>query len=293
MIVPLALIWVGCLSEVFARAFHQLIDSADNREFDPKKLTGDLDRLAGLVRQGRNDEAVGLCKKLLESGETSGLAMEAMLFRLYQEIFTDEHIDAALSLREAHQLRQEGRYAEAESRLKLLLKLEPGNLPAAMMLMRLYVQQLHRPGNAYTLLGTFEHRSDIPPAFVDYARRRIGEWIDPDAAAKKSSESIESLLVARKQSKAKEHPIDLGRNSIGDLLADGQLSTAIEILETKLDERPQDFSLWLQLAEAHGLYCRNIGRAAAIVAKMEANAAFSSEQVRLARERLEEWRAGR
>jgi tetratricopeptide (TPR) repeat protein len=293
LIVPLALIWVGCLSEAFARAFHQLIDSADNREFDPRKLTGDLDRLAELVRQGRNEEAVGLCKKLLESGETSGLAMEAMLFRLYQEIFSDERIDAAFPLREAHQLRQEGRYAEAESRLNLLLKREPGNLAAAMMVMRLYVQQLHCPGNAYALLGTFEHRSDIPPAFVDYARRRLGEWIDPVAAEKKSTEGIESLLIARKHSKAPEHPSALDQTSVADLLADGQLGTAIEILEAKLAERPHDFDLWLQLAEAHGRYCRNLGRAGAIVAKMEANATFSPEQIRVAREKLEEWRTGR
>lgn len=293
MIVPLALIWVGCLSEAFARAFHQLIDSADNREFEPKQHTRDLDRLAGLVRQGRNEEAVGLCQKLLESGETSGLAMEAMLFRLYQEIFTDERIDAALPLREAHQLRQEGRYPEAESWLTLLLKREPGDLAAAMMLMRIYVQHLHRPGSAYALLGTFEHRSDIPPAFVDYARRRIGEWIDPGAAEEKSTEGIESLLVARKHTNAQEHPIELDQTSIADLLVDGQLGTAIEILQAKLEQRPQDFDLWLQLAEAHGLYCRNIARAAAIVAKMENNAAFSPEQIRVAREKLEEWRAGR
>jgi len=290
---PLAIIWAGCLSEVFARAFHHLVDSEDSREFDPRKLTGELDRIAGLVRQGRNEEAINLCTKLLKSGEASSLAMEAMLFRLYHEIFTDERIEAAPPLAEAHQLCEEGHCVEAESRLSLLLKQEPGNLAAAMMLMRIYAQYLQRPGKAYALLETFEHRSAIPPGFVDYARQRIGEWVDPAALEEKSAEGIESLLIARKHSTAREHPIDLERTSVADLLAAGHLGTAIEILQAKIDERPQDFDLWLQLAEAHGLHCRNIGRAGAIVAKMEANPAFSTEQIRVARGKLEEWRAGR
>src|SRR5262245_19066560 len=39
IIVPVAILWTGCVSEAFARAFHRLIDSSDSREFDPNELT--------------------------------------------------------------------------------------------------------------------------------------------------------------------------------------------------------------------------------------------------------------
>src|SRR5438445_243907 len=78
---PLVIIWAGCVSELFARTFHQLIDSEDNREFDPKQPNRELDRLGRLVQMGKNEEAIKLCANLLNSGEVSALAMETMLFR--------------------------------------------------------------------------------------------------------------------------------------------------------------------------------------------------------------------
>ena len=158
------------------------------------------------------------------------------------------------------------------------------------MLMLIYAQNLQTHGKAYALLGSLEPRPSIPPVFVDYARRCIGEWTNSIEPEKKSTEGVESLLVSGTQSKAPPIPINPVRGSVADLLASGHLGTAIEILEAELAERPQDFELWLKLAEAHGRYCRNVTRASAIVAKMEASAAFSPEQIRVARGKLGEWR---
>jgi len=43
---PLALVWAGCISEMFARGFHWLIDPEDKREFDSKDGVRELDAIA-------------------------------------------------------------------------------------------------------------------------------------------------------------------------------------------------------------------------------------------------------
>ena len=107
----------------------------------------------------------------------------------------------------------------------------------------------------------------------------------------KQTEGIESLLVARKRAEKPVVSICPQEASPAELLAAGHLGTAIEILEAKLAERPEDFGLWLQLAEAYGHYCGDLKRAGGIVARMEGKGAFSAEQVRVAKARLAEWRA--
>ncbi len=197
LVVPLAVIWTGCLSECFAQAFHNLIDSPGDWPFDPKKLTADLDRVAGLFAQGRNEEAIKLCTALVKAGEASSLAMEAMLFRLYEEAFAEERLLLSPPLAEANRLSQERQLAEAESWLNLLLKKEPANLAAIMMLIRVYARDSHHPQKAYDLLRAIERRSGIPPFFIAYARRCVGQWLSPPAGEEKSAEGIESLLVDR------------------------------------------------------------------------------------------------
>ncbi len=197
LVVPLAVIWTGCLSEFFAQAFHSLIDSPGDRPFDPKKLTADLDQVAGLCAQGRNDEAIKLCTALVKAGDASSLAMEAMLFRLYEQIFAEDRLLLSPPLAEANRLSQEGQLAEAESRLNLLVKQEPANLAAIMMLVRVYAGDSHHPHKAYDLLRAIERRSGMPPFFIAYARRCVGQWLSPPAGEEKSTEGIESLLVDR------------------------------------------------------------------------------------------------
>ena len=79
--------------------------------------------------------------------------------------------------------------------------------------------------------------------------------------------------------------------SVEELLAARCFGTAIEVLEQKIQEQPQNFDLWLKLAEAHGRYCGDLKRAEKILGQMKNSFAFSTEQIQAATRRLGEWRA--
>jgi tetratricopeptide (TPR) repeat protein len=289
IIVPLGLIWAGCLSELFAAGFYGLVDSADNRTFDPKQTVRDLDKLGELVRNGRYEEAIALCGRLEKSGEASGLAIETMLFRIYSRKFGGEHMQTSPRLVEIQRLRAQGNFGEAESRLNSLLEKEPDNLAAVLMLMRIYVQDMLRPDKANALLEKAGQQRRVPHGFIGYARHSIDVWSGIVPA--KTVEGIESLLVGREHSQATKAAINLNTASIEELLANGHLATAIELLESQIKEQPLNFDLWMKLGEAHGVFCGNIIAAGKIIKKMETN--FGAEQVHQAKTKLKEWQAGR
>lgn len=195
LVVPMALIWVGCASELLARGFHGLVDSSGGSDFDPNKLTNDLDRLAALFEQGRNEEAIELSKRLITDGEASSLAMETMLFRLYDRVFSEERLMVYPALAEAHNLVEHGRVAEAEARLNLLLKQEPDNMAAAVMLLRLNCREERYPDKPLGLLADLESRARLAPFFGSYLRQRVREWLNARSGQENSAEGIESLLV--------------------------------------------------------------------------------------------------
>lgn len=288
--VLIAVIWAGCLSELFARGFHRLVDSEDKRQFDPKQTERDLDKLAELVQRGRNDEAIAWCKKLKESGEASTLAIETVLFQLYSGMFAGDGARASPPLAEAQRLRAQGNPGEAAAKLDSLLQKEPDNLRAAFLLMRNYAENLGRPDKADALLRTLGQRPHIPPVFVEYARRSIQEWSGLAPRQEKRTEGIESLLVDCRDSEGPEKAADPAKASVDELLASGYLATAIEILESQIKDQPESFDLWLKLGEAHGVYCRNLQSAAKIIGRIEANPAFTQEQIQLAKSKLREWR---
>ena len=267
LIVPpsLGLLWCGCLAALFARGFHRLIDHPDNREYDPNQGARDLDLVASLLKNGRHEEAVQLCEELKKSGDANILVLETMLARagIQQEGFKRPR-----PLVEAHQLRSEGKFTEAEAILQSLLVENPSNVDAALMLMRLYVQDLRRSDKAAEVLRSLERQPHIPSSHIEYAQRSINEWSQrrPKMAAVVLPESIDELLAC------------------------GYPGTAIETLERKIKEQPKDFDLWLKLAEVHGCHCGNIHRAEKIVQKIEFDSAFSAEQIQTAKARLKEWR---
>ena len=267
LIIPpsLGLLWCGCLAALFARGFHRLVDHADNREYDPNQSARDLDRVASLLKSGRHEEAAQLCEALKKSGDANILVLETMLARagIQQEGFKQPK-----PLAEAHRLRSEGKFSEAEMILKSLLVENLPNVDAALMLMQLYVQDLRRSDKAAEVLRSLENQTHIPAAHLEYARRSIIEW-----GQRKSAPAAAALP-----------------ESLDELLACGYPGTAIEILERKIKERPKDFDLWLKLAEAHGLHSSNIHRAEKIVQKIEHNHGFSAEQIQVAKARLKEWR---
>lgn len=261
----LALIWTGCVTELCAGWFHRLVDPEDKSEFDPNQSARHLDMVASLLKSGRHEEAAQLCATLKESGDANILVMETLLAR------HGVKFDAGRKLRpltEAHRLRSEGKLDEAAAVLNSMLAENPANVDASLMLMRLYVQDLKRSDKAGEVLRTLEKQPHIPVGHIDYARRSIHDW-----ARKKSTPEVVALP-----------------ESVDELLACGYLGTAIEVLERKIKEQPQDFDSWLKLAEAHGLYSANMPRVEKMVQKIEEGRIFSAEQIQIAKVKLKEWR---
>lgn len=268
LIVPpsLGLLWCGCLAELFSRGLHRLIDSDDKREFDPNKSTRDLDRVASLLKNGRREEAARLCEELKESGDANILVLETMLARAGIQM---ENSKLPKPLAEAHRLRTQGKFSEAETILLSLLAENPANTDAALMLMWLYAQDLRRADKAAEILRSLQAQPHVSTTHIEYASRSIAEW----SRGKPKPEEAAALP-----------------ETVDELLAGGYLGTAIEILERKTREQPQDFDSWLKLAEAHGVHSGNIYRAKRIVQKIEGNRAFTAAQIRLAQAKLAEWR---
>jgi predicted Zn-dependent protease len=259
------LIWAGCISELSARGFNWLIDPEDDREFDPKKSLRDLDAIASLIKNGHKEAAIQLCKELKESGDASVLAMETML----EHFGVPKDIQKPRPLTEASRLRRQGKFAEAETILKSLLLENPSNVNAALMLIRLYAQELRQPDKAMEILRSLEQQPYVSSGHVEFARRSIHEW---------------------SQGKSKPEKVEARPESVDELLAQRYFGTAVEILEQKTGEQPQDFDLWMKFAEVYAVHCGNVGRAEKIVRRIETNPAFSPEQIQIAKTKLKEWR---
>src|SRR5882672_8837807 len=288
--VLIAVIWAGCVSELFARGFHRLVEPQDTAQFDPKQNARDLDNLAMLVQSGRNDEAIELCKELNESGEASTLAIEAVLFQLYSRMFAADSVHNSPPLSEAQRLRAQGNPGAAASRLDSLLQKEPDNLGAVFLAAKIYALDLKRPEKADALLRTLGQQPHVPPVFVEYARRSIQEWSGLVPPTEKPTEGVESLLVNRGDSKCPDKATGPGKESVDELLAGGNLATAVEILESQIKDQPENLNLWLKLAETHGVYCRNLNLAGKIIRRIEANPKFTQAEIQLAKSKLKEWR---
>lgn len=263
---PLALIWCGCLSNCLAHGFGSLIDPEDKREFDPQKDVHQLDAIGELIRSGKKAEAIQLCESLKVSGEVSIATLELALEHLGVPQTGTKPIKP---LTGASRLRSQGKFLEAELILNSMLLENPRDLEAAMMLVRLYAQDLRQPEKATEVLRELEKQPHISPAHIEFARRSIAEW------SNQSPEMIEMVEPPKIE-------------SVDELLAQRFFGTAIEILETKIKEQPQDFDLRLKLAEIYGLHCANLPRAEKIMQQMEMN--FSPEQIQFAKMRLAEWR---
>jgi tetratricopeptide repeat protein len=264
---PLAIIWCSCISELLARGFHWLIDPEDKREFDPGKGARDLDTIASLIKNGRKEEAIQLCQTLKESGDASVLAMEVMLEHLGVPQTGDRKPKPLI---QAYRLREEGKFNETEMILKALLAEHPSNADAALMLMRLYAQDLHRSDKAMEILRSLEQQPHISSGPIEFARRSIHEWGQGKAKAEEEAAAPPE--------------------SVEELLACGYFGTAVEVLEAKTKEQPQDFDSWLKLAEVHAKYCGNIRPAEKIIQQIETNPAFTAEQGQTAKSKLSEWR---
>jgi|SRR5665213_1170511 len=263
----LGMLWAGCLAEFFSRGFRWLIDPEDKRQLDPKQNVRQLDLIAALIRSGRKTEAIQLCESLKVSGEVDIVTLETTLEFLGVK---QERAKIPTPLAEAARLRALGKFTEAEQRLKSLLAKNPADADAAMMLMRLYAQDLRQPGKAHEILRALEKQPHVAASHVEFARRSIDEW------SRAKPEKIEIAVLPE---------------SVGELLAQGFFGTAIERLEEQIETQPQDFDLWLKLAEVHAVRCKNFQRAEKIVQQMETGSSFSLQQIESARATLKAWRA--
>ncbi len=269
VIPPLALIWAGCISGLFAHIFTAMVDPEDKREFDPKQGVRELDGIANLIRMGKKDEAIRLCRVLIESGEANIPALEMTLAHLG---VPPPGIKIFKPLAEASALRRQGKFGEAEVLLSSLLLKDPRDLDAAMMLVRLYAQEMRQPNKAEEVLQALEKQPHISAGHIEFARRSISEWSRPVVQ--------ETEPVAPPQ-------------SVEELLTQRSFGTAIEVLEKQIQEQPQDFDLRLKLAEIQAVHCANFLRAEKIIRQMESDPGFSPEQVQLAWTRLKIWREPR
>ena len=261
----LAITWGWCLGEFFSHGLHILTGAlGSDRDYDPHEHIRNLDQLATLLREGKRDEALQLAEALKTTGDANVLAVETLLERAG---IPQERSQKLTPLAEARRFHAEGKFNEAEAILKSLLAENPSNVDAALMLMRVYVQDFHQNDKAMEVLRKLEKQPHISRNHVEYASRSIHDWgrkkVAPQAEA--VPETIEGLIAA------------------------GYLGTAIEILERSSKEQPDDFETQLKLAETYGLNSADIKRAEKIVGKIEKNPAFTPEQARLAKAKLAEW----
>jgi hypothetical protein len=267
MLIPMALIWVGCISEAGSQYFHHLIDPQDKRPYDPKAGLRELDGIGHLLRSGRKEEAIQLCRTLLQTSPEHRAAAELTLHHVGAPV--PELPQKSKPLADAARLRQTGKFVEAEAILISLLEKEPLTTDAALMLIRLYGQDLRQPDKAMEVLRSLENAPHVPAAYIEFARRSIMEWQTSPANT------------------PKEEPIP---QSIDELIAKKYLGTAIDILEKQCESEPENFASWLKLAEVHGVNCANLQLAEKVIRRIEANLAFTSEQKQQARHQLEAWR---
>lgn len=278
--VILGIIWAGPGAEFISRQIHKLIDPEDKREFDPKEMERRLDRLAQLVREGRNREAVVLCHELETERDASPLMLETAFLHLYQQVL--ETMERSIFLDEVRHFRALKQIGPAEQKLLDLLKQQPENWEATLLLARIYAQDLAQPNRARAVLQQ-AGKSVLPSQFVKLALQSVDEWSEP------AINRAEPAPAKGVPSRAAEAP----EISINELLKSGQLATAIEHLENALKEQPQDAEIWLKLAEAYAVYCADAGKAAKVIRQMEATSMFTAEEMQSVRASLKEWQMAR
>jgi hypothetical protein len=269
--VSIALLLRSSVSELFAGGFLRLVDPAlhDGREFDLKRAQRHRDNIAWLIHHGQRDQAIKLCEELKMSGELDETTLASTLEFLGVK---QERAKISNPLNEAAQLRAQGKFFESEQSLKALLAKKPADTGAALMLMRLYEQDLRQPDKANEVFCALEKQPRVSADHLQFARRSLVEWSQP---------------------KSKPPAEEAAPESPEEMLAKSFFGSAIELLEQKIKAQPGDFDLRLKLAEVHAVHCDNLPRAEKIVRQIETEKIFSAAQIASAEMKLKEWREAR
>lgn len=241
LIIPISitLLLRSSVSELLTHGFIRLLNPElhDNQQLDLNKTQRYLNAIAHLIHNNRNADAIRLCEELKKTGELDVVTLETTLEFLGVK---QTRSTALKPLNEAARLRSEKKFGEAEQLLTLLLAKNPADTAAAMMLMRLYAEDLQQPAKAAEVLEKLEQRPLVAAAHIEFARRSLDEW----SCAK--PEKIETFPTPE---------------SVDELLAQKFFGSAVEMLEQQIQEWPRDFDLRLKLAEIHALYCNDLARA--------------------------------
>jgi len=290
----IAYILRSALSEIWTHGFLRLLDPQlhDQREFDPKKSQRYQDAIARLIQEGRRDAAIKLCEELKETAEVDDLlALEHTLEFLGVKQADRKPVNP---LHRAASLRDQGKLAEAEALLQSLLKKNPADDGAALMLMRLYAQNFRQPERAHAVLREFAKQPHVTDDHVEFARRSIPEWSTLGQRSASGSVAAPTAVAeansAAPEPRAGEKTAPFDPEVIDQLLAAGSLGSAVELLEAQIKRQPMDWKLQLKLAEVYAVYCHDPVRAQKIVGRLEQQPAFTAEQVAMVRAKLEEWR---
>lgn len=254
------------ITDILSHGFLRMADPmfGDNGTFDPKKSQRYMDTVAHLARTGQRDQAIKLCEEFKRTGEVDEITLANMLEFLGVKQDHSRHRDPAA---QARQLRAEGRFAEAEQSLCTLLEKRPDNFEAALLLIRIYMENLRQPAKAQEILTRLQAQRHISPALLDVARNTIEQDCPPlDAAGETAPKTVE------------------------DALAQGSLGTAITMLEEQIKQDPKNFPARLQLIELQIKRCNNIPRAEKILKEIENCSLFTPEQIGEASSQLRQWR---
>ena len=272
LIVPvgIALLLRSSVAEVLTQGILRLIEPGahDHRPVDPHAAQRHRDAIAYLIHHGKTDAAIKLCEELKRDGELDAATLEHTL-----EFLGVKQNRSAVErpVNQAARLRAEGKLTEAEALLKKLLAQNSADAGAAMLLLRLYAEDFRQPDRAWELWHRLKQQAAIPATHLEFARRSINEWSAPA--------KLKVASVAEANS-----------GSVDDLLAQGFLGSAIELLEAHIREQPTDLVLRLKLAEIHVRRCSNLPRAEKLIRQLASEKIFSAEQLAASQAQLKEWR---
>jgi tetratricopeptide (TPR) repeat protein len=280
----------------------------------------------------KTDEAVAILRRLWHcknfSADQQNIALMKMQdlamkvgFQLSEKDFHQPPVaKPEKPLAKILELRQKGRFAEAESMLLVLVEKEPDNPAVFTQLIRLYAEDLKLRGKAQLWISNAEEH--LPAYHVDFLRNSLEEWIcsastpsigstgalpcqlkaEPsgklvlksyNTTSEPAESSVEDCLQRQRiQAKPKisNERYKPPRDKMDEMVADRRYGTAEEMLKMELKAKPENFDLWLRYAEVHGLHCGNIRAAEKVIEQMFQLRVFSEEQMQAARAKLKEWR---
>jgi hypothetical protein len=225
-------------------------------------------------------------------------------------------------LKTIHRLRSQGRCQEAKGELLRLLRRDPENLAVAVLLVRVYAQDLHRRDKALQQINGLEKKPFTPAGVIDFLRNSLDEWSrvpsnrpSPNSLLPVGSPrfvgSAESSVSARAWPRVMKllrrcpggaARQDSGRGearpaftenltpAIAKLVNEGLLGTAVDSLRTLIQQSPEDLTLRLQLAQVWMVNCGTLSAAESTINEIDGDSRFTDAQKAMAKGQLTRWR---